>query len=125
MEAKQVLPLAPGDLVVEAQGPEVRLWVTVADGAKIRLQQVGRSFTFMGKRFLQDVRTGKTLREAPELTVARVYSRKDHVAGAKLAIEAGKALGLQAAQAHLFYSGAGPSGTRWCFSANDHFTIPA
>ncbi len=118
---EKCLPARCGDILVEAIGAEVRFWLRVEDS---KIQQIGRSFSFMGERVLQDVRTGRPVREAPELTVARLWPKKAENRPAALAavIQAAKDMGHEATRAHFYYSGAGPSGARWGFHQGMHRT---
>lgn len=119
------LPIGHGDIIIESVGPEVRWWVAVEENGKQRVRMIGRSYAFMGQRVLQ-AQDG-TLRkvDASKLTPARIYSRKDREAGAKLALRAACDLAQTDVgdRVHLFYAGNGPSGLRWCFSADGYYSF--
>lgn len=130
-EETVILPIAPGDVLVEVQGAEVRFWLAFERGEQVKVRLIGKSFAFMGERVLQsiinsDTAAPKVLRAAPELTSARIYSAKNRTAGGRSALAAAVELvGAPVARVHFYYSGCGPSGQRWGFGDKDHYTISA
>ena len=118
----KALPVAAGDMFIEAIGAEVRFWQVLPDGRKLR--RIGTSCTMLrcGRSLVNYDDAGKmTLTSAIDLTVTRIYNRKDPAAGAALVR---RYLPEVTGALHFCYSGCGPSGQRWGFSNDSRYTIP-
>ncbi len=116
-------PVETGDALVEVVGGEVRFWTAYrTEEGLLKVKMVGRSFPFMRQRILQSI-DGKTGRNAPELTSARIYSSKNRTGGAMIALDAARELTPDAQRVHLFYAGCGPSGTRWGWQGDNHYSF--
>jgi len=126
-----------GDLGLEAQGNEVRIWLFSTD---TKAKMIARSATFMGTRVIHwDVQdhapeaqkklakerglTGiAPSSEAKDFTVARLWGGKRSQGQTEPMLKKylGHLIG-SGTQVHLFYSGRGLSGTQW--GKVSHFTV--
>lgn len=110
ISAPIVSDIQAGDMLVENIGNEVRFWHAISVEGKIRVRLTARSWVFMRERVLQSV-SGNTIVPAADLTVAKLYSKKDPQNGMTLLLK----YFPETAVAHFCYSGCGPSGHRWGF----------
>lgn len=136
-EGKVMATPKEGDISLEVQGNEVRIWRFLTDN---KARQIARSATFMGTRVIhwddpnyapeekreEGKQRGLThlvpSTEAKDFTVARLWGGKRSKGQTETLLKKylGHLLGSNT-QAHLYYSGHGFSGTSW--GKVSHFTV--
>lgn len=136
-EGKVMARPKEGDLSIEAQGNEVRIWRFMTD---TKGQQIARSATFMGMRVIywdvadfapEEKREEGKQRglthfvpptEAKDFTVARLWGGKRTKGQTETLLKKylGHLIG-PSTQVHVYYAGRGFSGTQW--GKQSHFTV--